>query len=143
MLTGVITLKWCKAPTYSSNVRLNISPIMKKTIDRLAQARFIKTDEETSKSETIFSFRLLTYYSIMQSLMKRLQLNLDGTTLQSAFQNISLEDVPASLHLAWRTEQAWLSGKPVFAYSMVTSYRDRLRKELEGNCTLRSNYCFS
>ena len=115
-----LTLKWLKAPGYSNNIKLDISPPLKKSISLLAASRF-----EWASSHPFFC-QLLTYYHIFKSFADRFHLFPDISTLQSLIQ---AQEVSAKYSLAWRTEKAWMNGEPVLAYSFG-KFRRELRNSL-------------
>ena len=118
-----LTLKWQKAPGYSSNIKIDISPPLKKAIGLLATSRFNITSPHP------FYSKLYTYHFIIKSLVSRCRLFQDISFLQSLVQTEVLEKVTENLGLAWRTEKAWMNGEPVLAYSFG-KYRQQLRRGL-------------
>ena len=112
-LRPIQQLKWFKVhPNFSSNIQMDVSPALKTTIGQLASIRFTRIPRG-----------LYTFYSILQSLFERCSWLQNGATLQSIFQTEYLKTVPVSHHLTWQTEQAWLSGEPVLAYSFSDALR--------------------
>ena len=118
-----LTLKWQKAPGYSSNIKIDISPPLKKAIGLLATSRFNITSPHP------FYSKLYTYHFIIKSLVSRCRLFQDISFLQSLVQTEVLEKVTENLGLAWRTEKAWMNGEPVLAYSFG-KFRQQLRRSL-------------
>ena len=112
-LRPIQQLKWIKVhPNFSSNIQMDVSPALKTAIGQLASIRFTRVPRD-----------LYTFYSILQSLFERCSWFQNGATLQSIFQTEYLKTVPVSHHLTWQTEQAWLSGEPVLAYSFSDALR--------------------
>ena len=119
------TLKWLKAPGYSPNIKLDISPPLKSAIGLLAASRF---QSYSLINDSIFcSSYLYTYYFIIKSLADRCRFDEEKSTLQSIAQTEILDGVSQDLRLAWRTESAWMNGEPVLSFYLNNEVRRNVR----------------
>ena len=125
---NAITLKWHRIPVpYSTNVRLEVSPALKKVIGRLVETCFIqshvwncapKADLAVNHAlflRSLFQSGVLrytpaTFYNIVQSLHH----NHDWE--RGAEETLFRKSVPPSFQLAWRTQQNWFKGLPVLLF---------------------------
>jgi hypothetical protein len=107
-----VTLKWIKAPAFSSNVYLDISPTMVRAF-AFAEACFIFHPSVKEKSECAsLPYWPVTFYYILRSLVIRCKL------FPGALETLLKQTVvPSTLNLEWRTQQAWVKGQPVLLYS--------------------------
>ena len=94
-----VKLKWQNVPDFTGNFKLDLSPVLRSAIDKLAASRFLFGDSPCSFAD----FQLNTFYHILHSLSRRCELLPNGTTMQSLFQ----ADVAPVARLTFRTEQAW------------------------------------
>ena len=139
--TNPVTLKWLRAPVaYSSNIPLSVSPALKETFNQLSQfilwRRYISPDViGDQRLEVIAKMWLpytpLTLFYILQSLAKRCQWT------QGAIESLlDCDVIPASLQLAWRTQLAWLKGKPLLRLTSSKNWLDVYGRGFTNNSSL-------
>jgi len=123
MLKNQFTLKWLKVPGYSVNIPLDITLSLKKSFGLLAASRMISDINPNHR-------KLRTYYFIIQSLIDRCRLYKDVSNLQSLVQSEVLVDVRQEVRLNLRTEEAWMKGESVLAYSFSSKILRIVQTEL-------------
>ena len=133
--TNPITLKLLKAPAYSSNVPLAVSPALKSALDQLAQFIQLRwwslplTSDDNHFIRALVTrclpYTPLTSLYVLQSMKKRCQW-VPGS-IESLFQS---KAIPTHLQLAWRTQRDWISGQPVLLFSTKnSSFFQTLRRD--------------
>ena len=121
LYTKPVTLQWLRAPAYSDNVLMGISPALKTAVERLAEMCFevpkILSSSEIPSSipdnllEDFFElYSPETFYYVLRSLVERC------TFVPGAAESLFLAAFPPSLQLTWRTLLMWLNGEPVQLY---------------------------
>jgi len=140
--TSSIMLSWVIAPTYSSNVSLDISPALKNALAPLAECCYIVSEEwncqpfptqapnslglrRTNDVHYLLPYTPLTYHLVLQSVEKRF------VWLPGAAKSLFLDAVPAPHQLACKTQQSWLNGEPVLLFTIKASSFQRLQESLD------------
>lgn len=118
IMKNVVTLKWLKVPGYSTNIPLDISASLKQAIYSLAARR-----NDGCGGVDPFKIRLRTCYFIIQSLFQRCRLLQDAPAVFSLVQSDVQTSISPDLRLNWRTEEVWMKGEPVLAYSVSKTFR--------------------
>ena len=139
MIAVPMTLKWYKAPiSYSTEVRLEVSPSLKKVVSALVEHCFIQAHPFYYSPKVNDSFRSLflhsklldnpvlrytplTFYNIIQPLLDR------HNWLEGAFDLYVQQCLPIPYRLAWRTLKDGMEGKQVLLfYSNTSNIRDAI-----------------
>ena len=118
---SVITLKWLKAPTYSTNIKLGLTSDLKMVIERLTDLCHLKLDvkkhfadvEDGEELPTARPLTPLTLFYILQSLLNRLHW-VDGT-----IGHLVQMAIPSCFSLAWKTMEKWINGHTVLVMSTM------------------------
>ena len=136
-----ITLKWYKAPiAYSKDVRLEVSPALKKVVSGLVDYCFhqshslfysLKANEafhalylhnKIQGNRALKRYTPLTLYNILQPFFHR------HNWVEGATESLIQQCLPARFQLAWRTLKDWIEGKEVLLfYNNSNKMRDVLR----------------
>ena len=120
-----ITLKWNRAPAYSNNVKLNFSPALKSTMNRLVKLCFqklISSGNDASFLEKTFPYGgglpyfTQTYFFnflFLQSFANR------GYWREGTLDLFHPNNLPLPQQLTWKTLVSWWKGEgePVLLYS--------------------------
>jgi hypothetical protein len=119
-----VTLVWKKSPTYSENIRLNMSPALQSALIKLQNLCFLIKEADPYQQEqcALKMYTPMTFYYIIQSLLSRYTW-VQSPPLKSLLQ-FSL--IPPPLQLAWRTQQDWFAGRKVLRFEMsCVPYRSK------------------
>jgi len=111
-----VNLVWKKAPAFSENIGLNMSPALQSALISLQKLCFLIKEADPYPEEicALKMYTPMTFYYIVQSLLSRC------TWAQSPPLKSLLEFslIPPPLQLTWRTQQDWFSGRKVFQFEM-------------------------
>ena len=106
--TSRITLKWLRAPTYSDNVKLEVSSVLE-ALQSLANSCFVIKSEDCDPQDIAnLPYSPLTFYYFLWSLRNRCRWS--RNQVESLLMQIV---VPPSFQLEWKAQQSWMKGDEV------------------------------
>ena len=128
--TSRITLKWVRAPAYSKNVKLEVSPTILKAVQELSRCCFfIRADGCHPLDAPNLPYSPLTFYFLLWSLANRFEWSKE-TVDSICTQELAI--LP-TYQLEWETQQAWMKGEQVVLYSglRVDHFRDEILEKTD------------
>ena len=114
-----VTLTWKKAPAYSANIGLTVSPALQRALAKLQKLCFKPVDENSTLASGLQSYTPMTFYYVVQSLVTR------GVWIGDVLNGfLQPHLVPKEFQLFWQTLEDWFSGKEVLLYQATCDASD-------------------